>query len=71
MSFNKNRLIALRKQNNLTLNAVEWGTIIHRSRLKRIEEGKTPNPTFTTVAKLADFFKVNVETFRKVRRYDV
>lgn len=65
MAFNKARLISLRNSRNLTRNRLAWETFICRSVLGRIEKGEITNPAYETVQVLADYFNVNIESFRK------
>jgi transcriptional regulator with XRE-family HTH domain len=55
-----NRLKALRKQKNVTQEDVYNDTGIH---VARIEQGKR-DISFTTLCKLAEYFKVELNTFR-------
>lgn len=55
-----NRLKALRKQKNVTQEDVYNDTGIH---VARIEQGKR-DISFTTLCKLAEYFDVELNTFR-------
>lgn len=55
-----NRLKALRKQKNVTQEEVFNDTGIH---VARIEQGKR-DISFTTLCKLAEYFEVNLNSFK-------
>lgn len=66
MPFDRKKLIFLRNREKITQHKLSWETFIPTPVIFRLESnkgGKGSKPTFETVEKLADFFKVNMETF--------
>jgi transcriptional regulator with XRE-family HTH domain len=63
MPFDRHRLIMLRKQRGLSQYRLSIETNLEHVHINHLEAGRRKNPGFETVEKLAEFFKVNMETF--------
>ena len=62
--FDKDFLIELRISKNLTQKQLAKKLGVHRNQINRWECGKC-TPDFTSIEKLATFFKVNISDFLK------
>ena len=64
MPFNAIRLTELRKQRCLSVYELALESGVGQTDIHRLENGEYRHPSFNTVEKLSDFFRVNMETFR-------
>jgi transcriptional regulator with XRE-family HTH domain len=62
--FDRNKLIALRKNEKISLYELSMRTGIEASTLMKIEKGVSKNPRFLTVSRLAEYFSVQIEYFK-------
>ena len=65
MMFSDVALKMLLVERGISLSQLSIATGICHSSLTRLHNGQTKNPGFETVESLADYFKVNMETFIK------
>jgi len=65
MPFNPERLKQLREQHGLSQMKLANKVRMNWSIINRLESGAIKRPRFNNIEKLANFFKVNMETFRK------
>lgn len=64
MPFSHHRLRMLRKQRGWSQYRLSIEANMERAYINLLESGKRKNPGFETVEKLAECFRVNMETFR-------
>ena len=69
MAFNGARLKELRMLRGLSIYELSFETGLERTTISRLEKGIYKDPNFITVAKIADYLKVNMETFKKGKFY--
>lgn len=63
MPFNRDRLITLRAKKGVTINQIANETGLYYNVIWRIENGSVCNPSFNTVAALAEYFGVPICQF--------
>ncbi len=64
MCIDKKALIKLRVERKISQYELFLQTGVEFSTISRIESGHYKNPTFETVARIAEFFEVPMETFK-------
>jgi len=63
MAFDRKKITLMLKRAGISPWRLAYDTMIYKQDLYRIITGKYKNPSFDTVEKISDYFKVNMQTF--------